>query len=202
MCTSAKTISLGFTNEMFPQGVHMCYFYNSEEERRVVIPKFVASALQAGESISYFARYLPAAGLLASLESPGLDISAEQSKGHFRLTSTEQTYHPDGSFDPDKMIARLHALYADSMAKGHSGARVSGEMHWALKAMPGADRLIEYEAKLNGALMQSPITAICQYNTSLFDGATIMEVLRVHPLVITNGQVMHNPFFSLPDGMD
>jgi len=74
-------------------------------------------------------------------------------------------------------------------------------MHWVIEHISGADRLLEYEAKVNIALKKSPVTAICQYDTNLFDGTTIMEVLRVHRLVITHGQVVRNPFFSLPDGM-
>jgi len=130
-----------------------------------------------------------------------VDVPEEEKQGHFSVSSTEQTYHPDGVFDPEKMLTNLHAFYADSIDKGFPGARVSGEMHWALEHLPGAERLIEYEAKVNLALKKSPVTAICQYDTNLFDGATIMEVLRVHPLVITHGQVVRNPFFSLPEGI-
>ncbi|MDX8404218.1 MAG: MEDS domain-containing protein, partial [Mariprofundaceae bacterium] len=164
MCEHTRTVSLGFTDEIFPQGVHMCYFYSDEEERRAVIPQFLASGLSSGERTGYFARQLPASDLLSSLERLGVDVSSEESEGHFSLSTTEQTYHPDGSFDPDKMIGNLHAFYADSMDKEFSGARISGEMHWALQDIPGADRLLEYEAKVNIALKHSPVTAICQYN--------------------------------------
>jgi len=202
MCEHTRDVSLGFTNEKFPQGVHICYFYNNEEERREVISQFLASGLEGGEQIGYFSRQLPATDLLDNLENLGVDVSCEQNKGHFNISSTEQTYYPDGYFDPEKMIGNIHEFYADSMEKGFSGARASGEMQWASQDIPGTDRLFEYETKVNIALKKSPVTAICQYNTNLFDGTTIMELLRVHPLVVTNGQIMHNPFFSLPEGMD
>jgi len=200
MCEQSRTVSLGFTDELFPQGIHMCYFYSDEEERRAVIPQFLARGLGAGERTGYFARHIPASDLLSSLESLGVDVPAEEKQGHFSINSTEQVYHPEGEFDPEKMLANLHSFYAESLAQGYTGARVSGEMHWALQDILGANRLLEYEAKVNAALKKSPVTAICQYNTNLFDGSTIMDVLRVHPLVITNGQVVRNPFYSLPEG--
>jgi len=201
MCESTRSVSLGFTDEIFPEGVHMCYFYNNEAERRAIIPQFLASGLATGERTGYFARHIPASDLLGSLESLGVDVPEQEKQGRFSINSTEQTYHPDGVFDPEKMLANLHAFYADSIENGFPGARVSGEMHWALEDVEGADRLLEYEAKVNLALKTSPVTAICQYDTNLFDGTTIMAVLRVHPLVITNGQVVRNPFFALPEGM-
>ncbi|MFQ5334569.1 MAG: MEDS domain-containing protein [Flavobacteriales bacterium] len=202
MCNCSRSVSLGFTDEMFPQGVHMCYFYNDDEERRSIIPEFIASGLNTNERTGYFAQLLPAPDLLGSLKSMGVDVPGEEREGHFHLSSTESTYHPEGVFDPDKMIGNLHAFYSESLEKGFAGARVSGEMGWALQDVPGSDRLLEDEAKVNLALKKSPVTAICQYNTNLFDGKTIMEVLRVHPLVIASGQVVHNPFFSMPEDME
>jgi len=202
MCNHARTISLGFTDEPFQQGAHICCFYHDEEERQGIISRFLASGLAAGERTGYFAEQLPTTDLLASLEKLGLDTTTEQHKENLCISSAEQTYHPDGIFDPDRVIDKLHDFYADSMEHHYAGARISGEMQWALQAIPGTDRLVEYEEKVNVALKKSPLTAICQYNTNLFDGATIMAVLRAHPLVISNGQIMHNPFFSLPAGMD
>jgi hypothetical protein len=48
-------------------------------------------------------------------------------------------------------------------------------------------------------LKERPITAVCQYDANLFDGATIMEVLKVHPQMIVNGTVIHNPFYIPPE---
>ncbi len=191
------SIPLGFTDEKFPAGTHMCLFYSDEEERLEILSKFLQSGLAAGERAVYFSKDMPATGLLDSLDNLGVDIASEQKKGNFDLRATKGVYHPDGVFDPDRQLAILHKYYADTIAKGHSCARVGAEMHWALEDIKGADRLIEYETRWNEELKHSPVTALCQYNTNLFDGSTIMEVLRVHPLVITNGQVVHNPFYAL-----
>jgi hypothetical protein len=202
MCEDSRTISLGFTDEMFPEGLHMCYFYTDEEECQSFMAQFINSGLNADDRIGYFTRHIPPSDLIGRLESMGVDIPAEENNGRISICSAEQAYYPDGVFDPDKMIEQLHAYYADSMEKGFSGARLTGEAEWALQDIPGADRWIEYEGKVNVALKTSPATIICQYNTNLFDGATIMEALRVHPLVITNGQVVRNPFYAIPDNMD
>jgi hypothetical protein len=97
------------------------------------------------------------------------------------------------------MLDRLRDIYVLHHAAGCAGARATGEMTWALHDIPGSDRLIEYEGRINDLLKTYPLTAICQYDTRRFDGATIFEVLSVHPIMIVHGQIMRNPFYVPPD---
>jgi len=191
------SIPLGFTDEQFPAGTHMCLFYNNEDERLEIVSKFLESGLTTGEKVIYFSKDMSVTGLLDSLDNLGVDIASEQKKGHFDLQATKDIYHPDGVFDPDRQLSKLHKYYTDTIENGYPCARLAAEMHWALEDIKGADRLLEYETRWNEELKHSPVTALCQYNTNLFDGSMIMEVLRVHPLVITNGQVVRNPFYAL-----
>ena len=39
---------------------------------------------------------------------------------------------------------------------------------------------------------------ICAYNTTEFDGAFVIDVLRTHPLVVVGGMLQENPFFVPP----
>jgi len=72
--------------------------------------------------------------------------------------------------------------------------REIAEMYWASHNIPWTDRLIEYEARVNLELKRTPVTSICQYNTTLFDGKTIMKILRVHTAVIIRGCITRDPF--------
>ena len=52
------------------------------------------------------------------------------------------------------------------------------------------------EARVTSVLKQHPCSAgICQYDLHLFNGATLMDVLTVHPYTIVRGQFVENPFF-------
>ena len=68
-----------------------------------------------------------------------------------------------------------------------------------IKSVEGGNRLLEYESKVTMLLREHPITAVCQYNSNSFDGATIMDVLKVHPMMIVSGSVISNPFFIEPE---
>jgi hypothetical protein len=68
-----------------------------------------------------------------------------------------------------------------------------------IQHVPGGERLLEYESRVSILLRDHPVTSVCQYDANLFDGATIMEVLKVHPKMIINGMVINNPFYILPE---
>ncbi|MCP4397321.1 MAG: hypothetical protein GY801_08495 [bacterium] len=78
-------------------------------------------------------------------------------------------------------------------------SRIIGEMPPEVQDVPGGDRLLEYESRVSILLREHPFTVICQYDANVFDGATIMDVLKVHPQTIVNGAVVQNPFFIQPE---
>src|SRR6185369_7259484 len=100
------------------------------------------------------------------------------------LLGAEETYCPDGTFSPDRMLDTLEAAWTQSCCDGFKGLRVTGEMNWALRQHPGSERLIEYESRVNQVLAKVPVTAICQYDARLFDGELLYQLLKVHPMMI------------------
>jgi hypothetical protein len=96
------------------------------------------------------------------------------------------------------MLNTLRAYYKATMDEGYPGSRVSGEMSWALRGIPGSDRLMEYEALVNDVLVTHPITAICQYDTRRFSGAVVFDVLKVHPMMVVHGHIVKNPYYIQP----
>jgi len=97
------------------------------------------------------------------------------------------------------MIERSGKRYKIAKEAGFSGSRASGEMSWALKGIPGSDRILEYESLLNAVKDEFPHSGMCQYDARLFDGATLLKVLQVHPYIFAHGQVVQNPYFIKPN---
>ena len=198
MCQGRRQIKMGFTEQTFPAGTHMCLIYSDDAERRSLISKFIDSGLADNEKVSYFADVATPAEVRQWLASKGVEFPEEQDD-RFGVLAAEQTYCPTGEFIPESMLDTLQAYYEQAMDDGYPGARVSGEMAWALLGIPGADRLMEYEALVNNVLAVHPVTAICQYDANSFDGATILDVLKVHPMMIVHGQIVQNPYYLKPE---
>lgn len=195
-----NNISLGFTPDLFPRGTHMCYIYNNEEERSEVIAKFVESGLLGGEKVGYFVDAISPEEMRDHLASLGISPSPSQhaEREQLAISNALETYCCDGCFKPAAMLDKVGGFYRQSLKEGYVGARATGEMAWALRDVPGSEKLIEYESRLNLLVEANPITLICQYDANRFNGATIYDVLNVHPMMIVRGQVVLNPYYIPP----
>jgi PAS domain S-box-containing protein len=119
--------------------------------------------------------------------------------GDLRITGTSDTYLNGGYFNPEAMIGFLNRAAEEAVGAGYSGLRVSGEMTWAFGANLGDNRLIEYEAKLNGFLAAKAAAIICQYNRNRLPATVMAGVFRTHPLVVHGGNLWKNPYFLPSD---
>ena len=189
---------MGFTRDLFMEGTHMCLIYDNEEHRRKVISQFLATGIALGEQVVYFADTTTPHEVKCWLEDMGVKLPAERQDGPFSVFKAESVYCPAGRFEPSGMLERVKDFYRRAVSSGYAGARASGEMTWALKGLPGSDRLMEYEALINTISEEYPLTPICQYDARRFDGATLLNVLKVHPLMIVQGQIVRNPYYMTP----
>lgn len=197
---SRRMVSLGFDDEPWPAGTHMCMIYDDDDERRSVLAKYLQSGLEANEEVSYFVDTVSPTELKSSLGEAGLVFPDGCDDRQFRVLSADATYCPGGTFDVDLLMGRRPDNYRRILSQGFVGARVTGEMSWARKGLPGSEDLLEYEARLSsGEGRAVPTTGLCQYDSRVFDGATLHDVLSVHPMMVVHGQVLRNPYFVEPE---
>ncbi len=51
MADERRIISLGFSDQKFPEGQHICYIYSDDDERLEVMAKHLKSGMEAEEKI-------------------------------------------------------------------------------------------------------------------------------------------------------
>jgi hypothetical protein len=194
-------VDLGFAKARVPTGTHVCQIFNDPEERTDALLRFLSRGLQEGEATACFSENITEAELDDWFAGEGLSLAAERTDGRFSNYRTREVYFQDGRFDPDRMLDLLTRFHEDAVAAGRSGARVIWEMSPEIATIPGGSRLLEYESRVNRLLRARPITAVCQYDARCFEGATIMDVLSVHPMMLVRGSVVFNPFYEAPEDL-
>jgi hypothetical protein len=192
-------VSLGFTEQSFPPGVHICQIFSERAEWFDSLVSFLVTGMKAGEKTCCFSESASEALLRPTFEDHALDLAEAKAAGSFSLAKTSEAYFQEGRFDPDRMLGRLRTFYEGALAEGFPAARVIGEMSPEIQSISGGHRLLEYESKVSLLLKTHPVTAVCQYDARAFDGATILDVLKVHPYMIVRGMVVQNPFFTPPE---
>lgn len=192
-------ISLGFTNDKTPVGTHICQIFSDDDERGEALLKFLVSGLSAGERAACFSEKMTEQTVRDFFAQEGLSYERLSNNGAFNLSGAREVYFQDNRFDPDRMLGVLTRYYQESLTMGFNGARVIGEMTPEVQQVPGGERLLEYESRVSLLLKTHPVTSVCQYDARAFDGATIMDILKVHPLMVVRGSVVRNPFFIPPE---
>lgn len=179
-------------------GNHLCCLYETEEEHQAVLTPFLRQGLERGEKVLYIVDTHTGEVVLDYLRGDGLDVEPYLSSGQLVIFTSDDVYMRGGVFDPEGMIALLRAETEQALSEGYSGLRATGEMTWALQGMPGCERLIEYEAKLNEFVPGSKCLAICQYDRRRFAPQALLDVLHTHPLIAIGRSVYKNPYYIPP----
>jgi hypothetical protein len=193
-------VSFDFDEQKFPVGVHICHLYTNENERQNTNAQFMRSGLLAGEKVGYLADIMPSINNMDDyLSQLGIVPSRQAKQEQLVLAQAEAAYCPDGAFIPERMLDYWRSFCNQAQSERFAGARVTGDTSWLSKGMPGVERWVEYEAMLN-SLEETVLRGVmCQYDVNKLDGAMLFDVLTVHPMMIVAGQVVHNPYFSMPD---
>ncbi len=192
-------VNLGFTEERFPAGVHICQIFTDDDERQDALLEYLLSGINSGERTACFSDKATAPIVGDHLARHGQSFADLSASGALTLSATHAVYFKDDRFDPDRMVEILTRYHDESVHDGYPAARVIGEMSAAVRHVSGGSRLLEYESKVSLLLRTHPVTCVCQYDARSFDGATIMDVLKVHPLMVLRGAVVRNPFFVPPE---
>jgi PAS domain S-box-containing protein len=190
--TPIKTIS-----DIKP-GDHLCCIYSTEDEHRTVITQYLRAGLEHNEKVFYIVDTRTKEVVIGYLKDDGLDVDYYINKGQFSILTIADAYMKGGVFDPDRMIALLTSETKKALDEGYSALRVTGEMSWALRGLPGSERLIEYENKLNTFFPGSKCLAICQYDRRRFGAEILLNILLTHPFAFIGSNLYDNFYFAPP----
>jgi hypothetical protein len=176
-------------------GDHIAWLYEMEQRHRAILTPFLRQGLEGGEKVLYIVDFHTAEAILGYLRDAGLDVEPYLASGQLTILTCGETYIREGVFNPEAVLTFLQAETERALAEGYVALRSSGEMTWALQGLPGSQRLIEYETRLNEFVPGSKCLVTCQYDRRRFGSKVLLDVLRVHPLSVV-GTVLYDDFVS------
>lgn len=178
---------------------HVCaLFHSDEEEYRVLIP-FIRDGFERGHKAVHVVNPDQRAEHLQRLSAAGIDTTEVQESGQLELRANTDTYLRDGRFDQDGMLAAFEGLADSNRRSGFAMSRIVCRMDWAADGRTHVENLIEFESRINDVWRRHDDAVICTYHLGQFSGATVIDIVRTHPLVIIGGVLHQNPFFVPPE---
>ncbi|MFH0777687.1 MAG: MEDS domain-containing protein, partial [Candidatus Eisenbacteria bacterium] len=179
-------------------GDHVGFLYQMEDEHRIVLTSYLKEGFRRGEKVIYIVDTHPKQAILRYLRGNGVDVEEALAGGRLTILSSVESYGAKGSFDPERMLELVRTETEKALSEGYPAVRATGEMSWALKGLPGSERLIEYEARLDEMCRSVQVTALCQYDRRRFSPSVLLEVLHTHPIMIVGMEVLPNFYHISP----
>jgi hypothetical protein len=178
---------------------HVCAFFNSQDEEYRVLLPFIKEGFEQDNRASHIIDARQREEHRRRLEQAGIDVAEAERRGQLEILTWDDAHLKDGCFDQDRQIAQIEGRLAEGRARGFDLTRLIARMQWALENLPGVNEIVEYEVRLNRALQKYDDVVCCAYDVARFSGSVILDILRIHPLVLI-GEVLHrNPYFTPPD---
>jgi anti-anti-sigma regulatory factor len=166
-------------------GDHACVVFNDDTTRLRSLATYIRAGLRERHRILYFGG--GAEEIEAELAAQGTDAGRAIADGHLRMSTPEDSYLASGSFHPQAAVDGWRYESDRARDAGYTGLRAVGDMSWASRPLPGADRLTWYEAQVNRVFADGFAMAICLYDRRLFTDATLREIRESHPATVAAG---------------
>jgi hypothetical protein len=197
--TSAESQPIPFAGGILDRYRHACAFFDGPDEEQMVMAPFIREGLERGERAVHIVDPARRADYVRRLEDEGIDVAAAEARGQFDLYTWEETHFRTGRFDRDDILALIDDALKESATRGFPRTRLAGHAVPPEEGRLGIDDWVEYEARVNDIVPEYGDPVICMYDASKFRGGEVMDILRIHPMVIIRGLLYENPFYVPPD---
>ncbi|MFL5318580.1 MAG: MEDS domain-containing protein [Myxococcaceae bacterium] len=194
--TEKERVSLGENRNAIRTRDHAAIVYWHAEELLDTVVPYLKEGLRAGDKVVYVADDLVVERIAAALSAAGVDVDAAQKSGKLMLVSANDAFFQGGKFDVEAALQGVRALAEQANADGFPRVRFSVEMTYLLANVPGIERGPEFEARANEEVFAKfPFVCICSFNGARDVNNMLAEVLATHPVLISNGIPLTNPYY-------
>jgi hypothetical protein len=102
-------------------------------------------------------------------------------------------------FSIERLIEFWDATVLSALQDGYPFVRLGAEAAWWMPQVPGMPEFIRYETELNRYAAQHAQSILCLYDLTRYGAGVIVDLLRVHPIILLSGLVLENPYYLPPD---
>jgi hypothetical protein len=177
----------------FRLGDHVCAFYNGGTgSLDDIVVDYLSQGLRAGHKC-----YCMVDSPAAVRDRIAADLVPRPDA--LRILTEDEAYMPDGQFSAGGFIATMEGMVREAFAAGYSRFRAVGDESFIIRNSVDITEWFAAEAELNHLVPDYPHFFFCLYDLDLFDGDTVMHVLRTHPRIYVNGIVISNPHYLPAD---
>jgi hypothetical protein len=173
----------------FQPGDHICAFYNGgENSLDNIVVDFVSKGLQAGNKcICFIDSPSSVRDRIPGELMPKDDI--------LQFFTEEEGYLPEGHFSTDSFLRGMEAAVKGTLSEGYERLWLIGDTTVVVRKSIALKEWFATESEVSEFAPRYPQFIMCLYNLDLYDGETVMYVLRTHTRIFVNGLIITNPYY-------
>lgn len=107
----------------------------------------------------------------------------------------EEGYLPEGSFSTDSFLRGMEATVKGTLSEGYERLWLIGDTTVIVRKSVDLKTWFTAESEVSEFAPRYPQFIMCLYNLDLYDGDTVMYVLRTHAKIFVNGLIITNPYY-------
>ncbi|MFF4185089.1 MEDS domain-containing protein [Streptomyces sp. NPDC001691] len=155
------------------RGEHAFFAYDDDTDRAETVVRCVRTGLESGRRVLCTIDGSAPDLLHDVLGRSGMDMSAALESGQLRVVPSDALFLHCLPFDPDQVIPLVRTACAEALADGYTGLTIIGEKSWCAREIPGAERLLEYELRLDREVYADlPVTGLCMFDRRVVPAGT------------------------------
>ena len=177
-----------------PWGSHVCQFYDGKEDLVKMLVPYFKQGLERNEACVWLVGDLTVEEARNALAAVVPDLDSFMDTGQMQIRHYTEFYtNADGTVKPPAELSDAFAAMGSTMrANGFEGLRASGSVSWVDDA-EGMSRFMDYETKVNLAIQNSRIMAVCTYPAQAAAMCKCRELIHNHgKIFVKRGEWVHD----------
>ncbi len=177
-----------------PWGSHVCQFYNRKEDLVEMLVPYFKQGLERNEACVWLVGDLTVEEARNALAAAVPDLDRYMATGQMQIRHYTELYtNPDGTVKPpDQLSDQFAAMGSTVTANGFAGLRASGSVSW-VNDEESMSRFMDYETKVNFAIQNSRIMAVCTYPAQAAAMCRCRELIHNHgKIFVKRGEWVHD----------
>ncbi|WP_305042779.1 EAL domain-containing protein [Geoalkalibacter sp.] len=175
-------------------GQNVGFFFDSDEDHRVVLRDFILDGLERGEKILYLTARRSEEQLRECLELPE---SVWRAPDQISFVPAFTPVLPLDRPLIDIFTQNFQEQLRLARQQGYSGLRLTSERVFSLEFLAQPQERVAFKRQIQALVLEQNCEMICQYDLRLLDNAALLDLLSAHPRIIF-GRQFHENFYFVP----
>ena len=177
-----------------PWGSHVCQFYDTKQDQLDMLVPYFKQGLERNEACAWLVGDLTIEEARTALASAVPDLDRYMATGQMQILHYSEFYTDQNGTvrAPEQLSYQFAGLGADARTRGFEGLRASGSVSW-VKDAESMSRFMDYETKVNLAIQNSRIMAVCTYPSQSASLCACRELIHNHGnIFVKRGEWVHD----------